>query len=141
MVYSEMKDLILYQMPGRYMDDLPPDPVVRSMIWRALKRIAKETVPLRLIVTDISQITVIRKLDDESYIRTPITPYRDDDDIDIDSELMEAVAAHVCSELEPQRKGHYLQQYEREIVMNNERLMETDLDQFDALSKRELPWL
>jgi hypothetical protein len=141
MVFSEMKDLILLQMPGRYEDELPPDKVVRLMIHRALKRIAKETTPLRLVVSDPSQLTVIRKLDDDTYIRTPRMPYRDDDDIDVDNELMEAVAAHVCSELEPQRKGHYLQQYEREIMQNNERLMETELDACITLSYREQPWL
>jgi len=96
---------------------------------------------LRLIVNDTVQNTIIRKVDDNSYIRTPKMPYREDDDIDIDSELIEAVAHHVCSELEPQRKGHYLQQYEREILQNNERLIETELDTFDELSYRELPWV
>ena len=128
-------------MPGRYETDLPPDQVLRLMVHRALKRIAKETVPLRLIVNDTVQNTIIRKVDDNSYIRTPKMPYREDDDIDIDSELIEAVAHHVCSELEPQRKGHYLQQYEREILQNNERLIETELDTFDELSYRELPWV
>jgi len=141
MVYSEMKKLILSMMPGRYEDELPVDYAVRMMIHRALKRTARETVPLRLVVSDTSSLTVLRKIDDNTYIRTPIPPYRDDDDIDTDGDLMEAIAAHVCSELEPQRKGHYLQQYEREILQNNERLMETDLDTFDALSKRELPWV
>ncbi len=141
MVYSEMKDLILYQMPGRYMDSLPPDAVVRLMIHRALKRIAKETLPLRLVVNSITSVSILRKLDDETYIRIPLAPYRDDDDIDIDNELLEAVAAHVCSELEPQRKGHYLQQYEREIVQNNERLMETDLDVYWGESTRSQPWV
>jgi len=141
MVYSEMKTLILNQMPGRYDDELPPDVVVRQMIHRALKRIARETVPLRLCTDDITSISVMRKLDDETYVRVPIAPYRDDDDIDTDSELMEAVAAHVCSELEPQRKGHYLQQYEREIMQNNERLMETDLDIYYGESKRSQPWV
>ena len=141
MVYSELKDLILYQMPGRYEDILPPDKVVRLMVHRALKRIARETVPLRLVVTGNSQLTIVRKIDDDTFIRTPLFPFRDDDDIDCDDELIEAVAAHVCSELEPQRKGHYLQQYEREILQNNERLMETDLDYCDSLSKRETPWL
>jgi len=141
MVYSEMKTLILNQMPGRYDDDLPPDGVIRQMVHRALKRIARETVPLRLCTDDITSISVMRKIDDETYIRIPIAPYRDDDDIDTDSELMEAVAAHVCSELEPQRKGHYLQQYEREILQNNERLIETDIDVFSNLNKREISWV
>ena len=141
MVYSEMKDLILYQMPGRYDDELPPDKVVRSMVHRALKRIARETIPLRLTVEDITSITVVRKIDESTYIRTPIAPYRDDDDIDCDSELMEAIAFYVCSELEPQRKGHYLQQYEREIMQNNERLMETDLDVYNGESTRSQPWV
>jgi len=141
MVFSELKDLILFQMPGRYETNLPPDNVLRLMVHRALKRIAKETVPLRLVVSDPSQLTVIRKLDDETYIRTPRLPYRNDDDIDIDSELVEAVAHHVCSELEPQRKGHYLQQYEREIVQNNDRLIETELNSCTALSYREQPWV
>jgi hypothetical protein len=141
MIYSELKDLILFQMPGRYEDDLPPDSVLRLMIHRALKRIAKDTVPLRLVVADPSQLTIIRKLDDDTYIRFPLPPFRDDDDIDCDEELVEAVAAHVCSELEPQRKGHYLQQYEREIMQNNERLIETELDACTTLSYREQPWL
>ncbi len=141
MIYSELKDLILFQMPGRYEDDLPPDSVLRLMIHRALKRIAKDTVPLRLVVSDPSQLTIIRKLDDDTYIRFPLPPFRDDDDIDCDEELVEAVAAHVCSELEPQRKGHYLQQYEREIMQNNERLIETELDACTTLSYREQPWL
>ena len=141
MVFSELKDLILFQMPGRYEDNLPPDSVLRLMIHRALKRIAKDTVPLRLVVADPSQLTIIRKLDDDTYIRFPLIPFRDDDDIDCDEELVEAVAAHVCSELEPQRKGHYLQQYEREIMQNNERLIETELDACTTLSYREQPWL
>ena len=141
MVFSELKDLILFQMPGRYKDTLPPDPVLRLMVHRALKRIAKDTVPLRLVVNDPSQITIIRKLDNETYIRFPLPPFRDDDDIDCDEELAEAVAAHVCSEIEPQRKGHYLQQYEREILQNNERLIETELDICTTLSYREQPWL
>jgi hypothetical protein len=141
MVFSELKDLILFQMPGRYETDLPPDSVLRLMVHRALKRIAKETVPLRLVVSDPSQLTVIRKLDDETYVRTPRLPYRDDDDVDIDSELVEAVAHHVCSELEPQRKGHYLQQYEREIVQNNTRLIETELNSCTAISYKDQPWV
>jgi len=141
MVYSEMKDLIKNQMPGRYNTELPPDEVIRLMVHRALKRIAKETVPLRLVVNDASQLTIIRKVDDDTFIRFPIMPFRDDDDIDVDEELVEAVAAHVCSELEPQRKGHFLQQYEREIRQNNERLIETDLNTFTNLNLREYSWL
>ena len=128
MTFGELKELIQDQIPGHYDTPLPEDPVLRRMVHRALKRIAKETVPLRLVVNDITGLTVIRKIDDSTYIRSPLMPYRDDSDIDIDEELVEAVAAHVCSELEPQRKGHFLQQYEREIMQNNERLIETDLD-------------
>jgi hypothetical protein len=142
MIFSEMKDLIRNQMSGRYDQDLPPDSVIRQAVHRALKRIAKETVPLRLVTNDPSQLTVIRKIDNDTYIRFPLMPYRDDDDIDIDEELVEAVAAHVCSELEPQRKGHYLSVYEREIVLNNERLIETDLDTFsNETSTRRMAWV
>ena len=129
MTFGEMKELIRSYLPNRYDNLQISDATLRLMVHRALKRIAKETVPLKLVVNDITGLTVIRKVDDQTYIRYPIIPYGDDSDIDIDEELVEAVAAHVCSELEPQRKGHYLQQYEREIRQNNDRLIETDLDE------------
>ena len=141
MVYSEFKNYLNSIMPGRETANLPPDTVLRTQIFRALKRIAKETVPLKLVVNDNSQNTVIRKLDNDTFIRFPLEVYRDDDDIDIDDELIDAVAAHVASEIEPQRKGHFLQQYEREILLNNTRLIETDLDYFSNVSTRNVSWV
>lgn len=132
MTFGEFKSYLLSFMPGR--TDLPDDSTIRALVHRALKRIAKETVPLRLVVDDPSQITVIRKIDEDTFIRTPLFPFRDDDDIDIDSELIDAVAAHVASELEPQRKAHFLGMYEREIMLNNERLIETHLDYCERAS-------
>ena len=125
MIYSEFKNKLLTMMPGRTI--LPDDEIVRDATFRALKRVAKETIPLRLRTTSDTS-SILRKLGDETMIRMPYEPYADDDDIDTDTALIDAVAYHVCSELEIQRKGHYLGYYDREIILNNERLIETELD-------------
>ena len=125
MTYGEFKDYLISFMPGR--TELPDDAILRHIVHRALKRIANETTPLWLIVDSDSSATILRKIDDNTYIRTPIFPYRDDDDVDIDSELTEAVAFYVASEIEPQRKGHYLSNYEREIREDNDGLIESSL--------------
>ena len=125
MIYSEFKIKVLSMMPGRTV--LPGDEIVRDATFRALKRVAKETIPLRLRTTSNTS-SILRKIGEDTLIRMPYEPYADDDDLDTDSALIDAVAYHVCSELEIQRKGHFLGYYDREILLNNERLIETDLD-------------
>ena len=125
MIYSEFKIKVLSMMPGRTV--LPGDEIVRDATFRALKRVAKETIPLRLRTTSTTS-SILRKIGEDTLIRMPYEPYADDDDLDTDSALIDAVAYHVCSELEIQRKGHFLGYYDREILLNNERLIETDLD-------------
>ena len=138
MTYGEFKSYLLSFLPGR--DVLPNDGVLRHIVGRGLKRIAKETVPLWLTVSSPDSVTVLRKIDNNTYIREPRSPYSDDDDVDIDNELLEAVAFYVASEIEPQRKGHYLSNYEREIAQNNDRLIETNLD-VCTNGEGDDPWL
>jgi len=125
MILSEFMDKMKTVMPERNV--FPDNAQMSEYIYRALKRIAKDTVPLRLRTTDLN-VSILRKLDDLTYIRFPFQPFNDDDDIDIDEALLDAAAYYVASELEPQKKGHYLNKYDREIMLNNERLIETDLD-------------
>ena len=144
MTYGEFKSQVLATLlPGRSADDLNDpsiDSRIKSAIHRALLRIAKETLPLRLR-TESDDVSILRKIDERTRIRVPYEVYSDDDDIDIDTALLNAVGYHVASELEPQRKGHFLQQYEREIIQNNSRLIETDLDWCDDVSRWEKRWL
>ena len=125
MIFSEFKDKLLTVMPGREM--LPEDTALSEVIHRALKKIAKQTVPLWLRTSETNS-SILRKIDNATYIRFPFHPLSQDDDIDIDEALLDAVAYHVASELEPQKKGAHLNMYDKEITMNNERLIETDLD-------------
>ena len=137
MIYSEFKTKLLTLMPGR--TELPPEETVRDATFRALKRVAKETIPLRLRTTSETS-SILRKVGEDTLIRMPYEPYADDDDLDTDTALVDAVAYHVCSELEIQRKGHFLGYYDREILLNNERLIETELDLCDG-EEGSQPWV
>jgi len=138
MILSEFMDKMKTVMPERNV--FPDNAQMSEYIYRALKRIAKDTVPLRLRTTDLN-VSILRKLDDLTYIRFPFQPFNDDDDIDIDEALLDAAAYYVASELEPQKKGHYLNKYDREIMLNNERLIETDLDTCTNMNEWGTAWV
>ncbi len=142
MTYGEFKQQVLTTLlPGHTVDDIDAEDLrVKSAVHRALLRIAEETIPLRLRTSD-TDVSVLRKIDEKTRIRVPYEIYGDDDDIDIDSALVNAVGYHVASELEPQRKGHFLQQYERVIRENNTRLIEADTDICEDVSRWEGTWV
>ncbi len=110
MTYGEFKSQVLATLlPGHTVEDLDEQDVrIRSAIHRALMRIAKETLPLRLR-TEANDVSILRKIDERTKIRVPYEIYVEDDDIDIDSALIKAVGYHVASEFQPQRKGHLIQ--------------------------------
>jgi len=96
-------------------------------IYQALKRVAHDTVPLRLHITYPQGQEILRKMDEHSYLRMPKQPTKPEDELDIDSALEDAVALFVMAGLETQRAKIYMGLYYTEIENNNTRLIETDL--------------
>jgi len=120
---------------------LPADQDLKQRIFTGLKLIAKETLPLRLIVTDPTGFTILRRLDSEwqttvnavttvnagMYVRMPSIPTSEDDEIDIDLALIDALAYYVMAGLERGNANTLMGMYHGEIDMNNDRLIETVL--------------
>ncbi len=131
MTIGEFKPLLLSKSVAR--TELPDRVELCFRIYSALKRVAFDTLPLRLSqyvkMGDPVTFSVFRKVDAEMYIRTPENPLIDDDILDIDEELATAVALLVMADLERAYGKIHMGKYYTEIENNNERLIETTLDE------------
>lgn len=125
MTLNEFRPLLLAKSLGR--TALPPDSDLKQRIFSGLKLIAKETVPLRLVVTSPAGYTILRKLDEEMYIRMPAIPTSEDSELDLDLALIDALAYYVMAGLERGNANTHMGMYHGEIDMNNDRLTETYL--------------
>ena len=97
-------------------------------VFTGLKRIATDTVVLRLIENDPTTIKIYRKIDSATYIRMPEIPIDDLDEVDTDEALIDALGYFVMAGLERQNANSMMGLYHQEIDTNNTRLMETELD-------------
>ena len=133
MTLNEFRPVLLSKSLARL--SLPDDSDLKQRIFAGLKLIAKETVPLRLIVTDSTGFTILRKLDKEwsdkngMFIRMPQIPTSEDSEIDIDLALIDALAFYVMAGLERGNANTHMGMYHGEIDMNNDRLTETALSE------------
>jgi hypothetical protein len=101
-------------------------------IFTGLKHIAMRTTPLTLLVDNTFGHQILRRLDEDAYIRMPVKPIiMEDDDIDIDDALLDALSYFVMAGLEPQKGKTNRGFYWAEIEMNNQRLIETYLEDDD----------
>ncbi len=96
--------------------------------YSALKRVANDTVPLRLHINYPEGQEILRKVGDLSYIRFPVEPIVMITSLDIDRALEDAVALLVMASIETQRAKIYMGLYYTEIENHDVRLMEADLD-------------
>lgn len=139
MTLDEFRTTLLTTSVGRTI--LPEDTLLRERIFKGLKLIAKETIPLKLLLTDKTGAPIIRKVDEFLYIRFPKRPTEEDLDLDIDEELVDALAYLVMSDLERAHKKAHMGNYLREIDMNNDRLMETYLSDTTNESDKMQPYV
>jgi len=123
------KTLLLSQTPGRTV--LPDETMLIHSIQTAVVQVAHDTLPLRLARLKRPS-TVLRKLDDGLFVKYPDRAIYDNDDIDLDDVLLTAAAYFTNSIIEQQKKGTHLGAYEKEIMRNNERLIETELTVCDS---------
>lgn len=125
MILSELKELMLSKSTSR--KTLPDDIRLEERVYTALKKIAMDTVPLRLVVQDPSGHSIMRRVDKITYIRFPNMPIRNDSDIDMDMFLLDAVALYVMAGLEKEKASVYMGMYWELITENDNRLCETYL--------------
>jgi len=108
-------------------NSLPEDAQLKERIFSGLKMIAKETIPLKLIVSEPSGFDILRRIDDTTYVRMPRRPTEEDIDLDIEDDLIDALGYLVMAGLERANKKEHTGRNLRERDMNNDRLIETTL--------------
>lgn len=134
MIYSDFVTLLLSKSNNRTV--LPDEFQLKDKIYSSLKRVAKDTVPLRLVITDGTGQQILRKIDEYSLVRYPFKPLLTTDVIDIDDALLDAVALFTMAGMETQRAKQFMGLYYKEIELNNERLVETNL----SVASNDSPW-
>ena len=125
MIVSEFKELMLSKTISR--KTIPDDIKIYERIFTALKKIAMDTVPLRLVVQDPTGHSIMRRVDTLTYIRFPNMPNANDSEIDIDAFLLDAAALYVMAGLEKEKASVYMGMYWEIITENDNRLCETYL--------------
>ena len=125
MIVSEFKELMLSKTISR--KTIPDDIRIYERIFTALKKIAMDTVPLRLVVQDPTGHSIMRRVDTITYIRFPDMPQVNDSDIDMDEFLLDAAALYVMAGLEKEKASVYMGMYWEIITENETRLCETYL--------------
>ena len=125
MIVSEFKELMLSKTISR--KTIPDDIRIYERIFTALKKIAMDTVPLRLVVQDPTGHSIMRRVDTITYIRFPYIPNARDSEVDIDAFLLDAAALYVMAGLEKEKASVYMGMYWEIITENDNRLCETYL--------------
>lgn len=127
MILRDFKELILSKSTNR--QTIPASVDLHHRVHTALKQIALKTIPLRLIVNEPNGNSILRKIDEVTYIRIPRIPNTEEDSIDIDDVLLDACALYVIAGIEKEKAGTYMGMFFGEIDANNNRLIETALSE------------
>lgn len=127
MTLEEFGVFMLTHSSGR--TNVPSKEILSERVWTAMKKIAKDAYPLKLTVNVPAGLTIIRKVDESTYIRQPNKPILGSSkQLDLDEELMDALSYYVLAGLETQRAKTYMGLYWGEVNSFNDTLTETDLN-------------
>ncbi len=126
MTLEEFGPFLLTKSAGRtIVPDI--DELAERTYW-GLKRIATDTIPLRLVSQVPDGYKILRKVDSETYIRIPRKPVpADSEPLDMDSVLLDALSLFVLAGLETARAKVYMGMYYKEIDTYSDKLTETFL--------------
>ena len=117
MTFREFNVLVLSKSSQR--KTLVLDDVYIEKVYAAMKRVARDTVSLELLVNSPKGQKILRKVDNDAYIRYPIKAIAEDDTIDMEEALLDAVAYMIMAGMETQRAKVYMGLYYTEIENND----------------------
>lgn len=103
MTYGKLKGVIRVFLTGDHALPKDPDDMLAALEV-AYIQIANQTTALKLLTADQSN-RIIRQGPGNFYIRMPGLPTEDDDVLDIDSELVPAVARIIASYISKEKGG------------------------------------
>jgi hypothetical protein len=109
MTFLEFKDLVPAFSSNRI--DLARIPKLLEKTNIALKQIGRDTIPLKLIKQDGSNRNILRRVDTNFTICIPKLVVDDTTEIDMDDDLIDAVALFVISGIEYARAPAYMKMY------------------------------
>ncbi len=120
---------------GRFMQtksvgrvEAPVNEQLTERVFTAMKRIANLTIPLKWCVDDPEGYEILRRPDEYTYIRFPDKPILNSgQNLDIEDELLDALALFVMAGLEMQRSKVLMGMFYAEIDAYNDKLMSTYL--------------
>ena len=122
MNYSALKSLVSGLLIGDHV--LPDDPVVlQGLVQYALTTVAMKAESLHLMTLNTTE-EILRLAKGDYLIRMPLVPTLDTDEIDIDNELVFAVARYIASYLSRDKGGIHVQAAERIILDFNAKTYE-----------------
>ncbi len=97
-------------------------------VYSAMIKIAHLTSPIKWIVDDPDGYEILRRFDEFTFIRFPRRPIVDSgEQLDIEAELIDALALYVMAGLEMQRSKVNMGMFYAEIDQYNQKLIETHL--------------
>lgn len=107
-------------------------------VHTAMKHIGRTTIVMKYVVNQNPEdYEILRRLDANTWIRFPQKPVVDsNDDLDIDDQLLDALALYVMAGLELQRSKVLMAMYYEEIDRHNQGLIETFLEEASNDSTR-----
>lgn len=106
MTYGDMKKLIGFELSA---DRSIPADMYPLLVFNGIKEVAMLCEPKKLRGTGMVSGTVLRMIDEVSYIRMPEKPSSDDGMVDIDDTLSQAVIYAVCKAVSRDNKAGYHQ--------------------------------
>lgn len=114
MTYGVLKNIVTGLLVG---DNVLPndDAVVRGLVEYALITVATQADSMHLMTLDNTGNT-LRIARGDYYIRVPNTPGVDDESVDIDRELVFAVARYIASYVSSNKGGIHVQAANRIIL-------------------------
>ena len=149
MTYGKLKTLVSALLIGDHNLTTEGDQVLMLLDY-AFDRVANEADAISLMTTEPESYTIIRNGPGNLYIRKPRLPANDDSELDIDSELIYAVARFMCSFISREKMTFHEREAQKIINRYNQKVQAfferydqygdlEDYDETDQFGKRIYP--
>lgn len=109
MTYLEFKNIIPSFSSNRL--DLNNIPKLLEKTNISLRQIGRDTIPLKLVKADGSNRKILRRVDSNITLVIPEDVVDDNSELDMDDDLLDAVALHILSGIEYARAPAYMKMY------------------------------
>ena len=149
MTYGNLKNLVRALLIGD--NTLTKNEAeILVLVEYAFDKTANEADALKLFTEDVAANRILRSGPGRQFIRKPILPTNDTDELDIDSELCFVVARYVCSfvsrekgAMHVQEAGNLIRAYNQKVATYFENLEQygdlNEFEEYDQFGKRIYP--